>query len=99
MVSEIDKLKKNRENEINDIITKEKVNSKRAIASLTQHLELKQKADIAELNASVKQQKNEILSMCKTIEAMKNDITAQRELTKDVALALKQGAISQTFGK
>jgi hypothetical protein len=99
MVAEIEKLKQSREDELNNAVTKEKVESKRAISSITQHLELKHKADIAELNASVKQQKNEILSMAKTIDSYKEDITAQRELTKDVALASKQGAINQTIGK
>ena len=33
------------------------------------------------------------------MDKLHNDISAQRELTKDVASALKQGAISQSFGK
>ena len=99
MVAEIKTLKQSQCDEINNAINKEKIDSKRAISSITQHLELKHRADVAELNASVKQQNNEILSMLKTIESMKEDITAQRELTKDVALASKQGAINQTIGK
>lgn len=96
---EISQLKESHEKEINDAITKEKVESKKAIASITQNMELQHKANIAELNASVKQQKNEIISLHNTVSSMKEDITAQRELTKDVALASKQGAINQTIGK
>lgn len=60
---------------------------------------LKHTAETAELTASVKQQEREISILNSTIENLKKELAAQRELTREVAVAGKQGSINQTFGK
>lgn len=97
--NEIENLRKNREKEINDIIEKEKKSHEKSLRFSQQSLELKHKAEIAELNACVRQQKNDVATLNSTILNLKEEVSAQRELTKDVAMASKGGAISQSFGK
>jgi len=60
---------------------------------------LKHRAEIAELTASVKQQEKEITVLSNTIDNLKSELAAQRDLTREVAMAGKQGAITQQFGK
>lgn len=60
---------------------------------------LKHKAEIAELSATVKQLEKERKTYESTIDNLKQEVASQRELTRQVAEASKQGAISQNFGK
>lgn len=59
---------------------------------------LKHQAETAELKAKVQEYAREVEANHKSIEGYKSEIAAQRELTREVALAGKQGAINQSFG-
>lgn len=95
----IETLGKSRDQEFEEILTKEKSSGESALKAALSNAELKHKAEIADLNATVKQQKNEIATLQSTIANLRDEISAQRELTKEVANASRQGAINQSFGK
>ena len=87
------------EEEMKVKISEEKANAKRELSQAITNKNLEHKAEIATLTATVEQLKKERNTYESTIENLKSEIAAQRELTKQVAEASKQGAISQTFGK
>lgn len=66
------------------------------IAIRTKNLE--HKAEIAMLTARVEHMTKERETFESTVSSMKEEIAAQRELTKQVAQASKNSAINQTFG-
>ena len=99
MKNKIIHLSKNQDEELKKAIDAEKSLANKSLHASLQNLELKHKADIAELNANVKQQTNEIKNLHSTIANLKEEISAQRELTKEVAIASKQGGVHQSFGK
>ena len=76
-----------------------KAEAKKTLTQAMTNKELEHKAEIAMLTATVEQLKKERNTYESTISSLKSEIAAQRELTKQVAEASKQGAISQTFGK
>lgn len=90
--------------ENNDSIVEEAIkeeNKKGTIAlnSLKKHLELENKALMADLTAQVKQKEAECINLYKTIDTLKEEIREQRLLTKQVAEASSKGQISQVIGK
>lgn len=104
--SELENLK----TEVSDLKTAEKLlvedttkklegQHKKAITAITTNSDLKHKAEHATLTASVEQKEKEITVLKETISNLTSELKFQRELTKDVAMASKQGAISQSFGK
>lgn len=77
----------------------EKIRHKKELNAVISNLELKHQAETATLTAQTQQKDREVDRLEKTIDNLRAEIDAQRSLTKDVAMAGKQGAISQTFGK
>lgn len=62
-------------------------------------MELTHRANNAQLQAQVEQQKREILMLSQTIESLKAEIREQRDLTREVAQASSKAQITQTIGK
>ena len=62
-------------------------------------MELTHRANNAQLQAQVEQQKREISMLAQTIESLKAEIREQRELTREVAQASSKAQITQTIGK
>lgn len=84
---------------IKKVIDEEKKNSDSALKAVINNSTLKNAADNAELKARANQLENQVVMLNGTITNLQNELKCQRELTKDVAMAGKQGAIQQTFGK
>ncbi len=84
---------------ISDATESEKVESKRALSAAIGNANLTHKAETAVLTATVDQQKKEILNLTQTIENLKKEVAAQRDLTKEVAMASRQAPITQQIGK
>jgi hypothetical protein len=70
-----------------------------ALGAVQKTKDLEHKAKVAEIEATNRQNANEILALKQTIKEQREEISAQRALTQSVAEASKQGAISQNFGK
>lgn len=98
-LTENNNLKTNWEQEIQKVRDEERARQKKEIVAVTNNLNLKHEAITAKITAETEQQAKEILSLTKSIESLRAEIAAQRELTKEVAMAGKQGAITQSFGK
>ena len=91
-------LQKDRTAEVEKIKEDEQKRSKRAIDAAMSHAKLSHKAETAILTATVDQQKKEINSFEQTLLNLKEEIAAQRELTKQVAQAGRSAPITQSFG-
>ena len=87
LYSSVENIKNEHKDEIEAVISEQSDKYKKILAMTTHSLELKHKADIAELTACVNQQKKEIITLHSAMDKLHNDISAQRELTKDVASA------------
>ena len=96
---ELKNSKEQQEDRIQKVIAEQKASQAKAVSVISTNSELKHKAEHAELTASVKQRDNQILLLTTTIDNLRNELSEQRKLTKDVAMAGKSGAISQSFGK
>lgn len=92
-------LRETRESAVEAAVTQAKADGERALRAALSSCELKHKAESAELVATAKQQQNAIEALQAQIVALRQECDKQRELTKQVAEAGKQGAISQTFGR
>ena len=77
----------------------EKDRSKRAMEAVVNQCKLKHTAETAELRAKVEQQTVSNKNLLENIVNLKEEVAAQRQLTKEVAMAGRQGAISQYMGK
>jgi len=99
LVSENKDLRDTLESKVQTIKEEQLALHKKQLSATITNLELKHKAETATLTAQTEQNNREIVHLNKTIENLRNEIEAQRLLTKEVAIAGKQGAISQTFGK
>jgi hypothetical protein len=97
--SDLEKSQQSHQTELDVVRKEEQTQSKIALASAIKMKELEHQANTAELNARVKELGNEIVSLKSTIETLRDELSKQRELTKSVAEAGKQGAITQQFGK
>ena len=97
--SELASIRQSREEEIEKIKSEERAAAKIALNSAVKNCQLEHKAETAQLKAVSEQQQKEIKSLETTIKNMQAEIAAQRQLTKEVAEAGKQGSIQQTFGK
>lgn len=76
-----------------------KATAKRVMESSLDSLTLKHTAETAFLRAKVQQQEISIQNLVENISNLKEEVAAQRQLTKEVAMAGKTGAISQYMGK
>lgn len=95
----ISQMKVDHLNALTKAVEDEKKNGESALKAAISNMTLKTAADHAELNAKVKQLESQAKTLNDTIFNLQNELKCQRELTKDVAMAGKQGAIQQTFGK
>jgi len=95
----VDTVKEELEAEMEEKLNQEKAEAKKALNQALLNKNLEHKAEIANLTATVKQLTKERETFESTISNLKSEIAAQRELTKQVAEASKQGAITQSFGK
>lgn len=95
----LDDLSKDRSEEIKRAVDEESRKGKDALKAAISNATLTHKAESAELNATVSQQKKEIENLQATIENMKHEIAEQRKLTMQVAQAGAKGNITQSFGK
>lgn len=86
------------EDEARKTIEKEKEHSKRAVSEAVKAQGLQHKAEIAELQARVKQQEIQINHLSSILDKREKDVAAQIQLTKDVAESARSGAIKQNFG-
>lgn len=96
---ELARTQKDIESRIETALTMEKDRSKRAVESAVNQCRLKHAAESAELRAKVDQQTVSNKNLLENIVNLKEEVAAQRQLTKEVAMAGKQGAISQYMGK
>jgi hypothetical protein len=92
-------LKETSANELKKAVSIEKNSSENKLAVELERLTLKHNAETAKLNAEVGQRTSEISVLQNTVKNLQSELAAQRELTKDVALAGKQAPIQQSFGK
>jgi chromosome segregation ATPase len=98
---ELDELRTARdraEQEAEKRVSKEKEKSKRAVSEAVKHTTMQHKADVAELTATVNQQKREIQSLQTLSQTLKEEVEKQRRLTQSVAEASRAAPISQTIG-
>lgn len=84
---------------VKKVMEEEKKQSESALKAVTNNITLKNTAENAELKAKATQLENQVIVLNNTIANLQNELKCQRELTKDVAMASKQGAIQQSFGK
>jgi hypothetical protein len=70
-----------------------------ALAVLSKHKDLENKANVAELQAEAGQASKQVENLKATIADQRDEIKEQRKLTQSVAEASKQGQIQQSFGK
>lgn len=103
--SEYEKLKddledfKNNQDEREDSLRKElETNYHKEINYRLKTKELEFTATNATMKATIDQQQKEIQTLTSTIETLKDEISQQRELTRNVAEA-SQNAITQNYGK
>jgi hypothetical protein len=99
MKEELSHLRGDVAKKISDAVEAEKAESKRALSAAIGNATLTHKAETAVLTATVEQQKKEIASLNQTIANLTKDIAAQRDLTKEVAMASRQAPITQQIGK
>ena len=93
------KIQNEMDTRIESALQSEKANSKRAMEAVVNQCKLKHTAETAELRAKVDQQTVSNKNLLENIANLKEEVAAQRQLTKEVAMAGKQGAISQYMGK
>lgn len=84
---EINELVSKHEQELIDLKTKEKESSKKALNAALKNMELSHKAEIATLTAENAQMEHEIKNLKEVIDNLRTELSAQRQLTKDVAEA------------
>jgi hypothetical protein len=87
------------ETELGKLRDSEKAAAHAQLGAALKARDLEHKASTAELAAKVSQQEREIASLNAQIQNLLVQIEKQRELTKSVADAGRQGAINQTIGK
>lgn len=73
--------------EVNSALQSERKRNERCLKTMKETLELKNKAEVAKVEAQLEAQNKEIKGLHNTIERLGKDIDEQRKLTKDVAQA------------
>jgi hypothetical protein len=99
MKSELEELMKDRAEEIEAIKKKERESAEMSKNMAIRNQDLSHKAETAELNATVNQQKKEIQTLQNTIDNLRSELAEQRKLTKEVAEAGRQAPITVTSNK
>ena len=95
----LDDMSKDRTEEIKKCVEEESKKGKDGLKAAINNATLTHKAETATLNATVEQQKKEIMTFEKSIANMQNEIAEQRKLTMQVAQASRAAPITQTIGK
>ena len=88
-----------RANDLNALEKKLKSEGHAALAAAVKAQAMENKASSAVLEATSSQSAKEVTALKEQIAEQRDEIKLQRELTKSVAEASKQGAIQQSFGK
>lgn len=99
LTEQVETVRTELEEEMENKVTEEKEKAQKDLKQALLNNNLEHKAQIAMITAQVEQLTKERTTYESTISNLKGEIAAQRELTKQVAEAGKQGAISQSFGK
>ena len=97
--SELSELKKSFDKECDKIRNDEKNKYELLLDNDRKMLKLTGDLSNADMKAKVEQQTKEIAVLKEQIISMKHELSEQRALTKDVALASSKSQISQSFGK
>lgn len=87
IISENERLRQDYSQAIKDAVDEEKQRNKQAQEHTKRTLELQKNAEVAKVTAQLETQKEQIKFLYETIDSLKKDINAQRELTKDVAMS------------
>jgi uncharacterized coiled-coil DUF342 family protein len=95
----VDAVREELETEMEVKVKEQQQKGHQELSQALKNKQLEHKAEIATLTATVQQLTKERGTFETTIDNLRSEIAAQRELTKQVAQAGKQGAISQSFGK
>lgn len=82
-----EELKKTKDQEVKDAITRENTRNNQHVAVLKQTLELQKQAEVAKVSAELQSQVKHITILEQTVERVAKDLDEQRKLTKDVAMA------------
>jgi hypothetical protein len=98
-IEDYEELKKRFDNDCNAIRKDEQTKYTHQLKNEMAIFELTNKAQNANIQAQVEQQKREIEVLHNTIVNLKNELVEQRNLTKDVAQASAKSQITQKFGK
>jgi hypothetical protein len=99
VTKELDDLKKKFDSNCNVIRTEEKAKYDAELKRQNFAQEQTYKTATAEMKAQFNQQNKEIEMLNRTIETLKQEITEQRLLTKEIAQAGAKSQITQTFAK
>lgn len=99
MEEELEAMRKSHSDEIDKVIKESEKKSQDALKAALKNSELTHKAETATLNATVDQQLREIKHLQSTIEQLRGEVAAQRELSRRIAEAGQKGAINQYMGK
>jgi len=83
--------------ELKELTNKLNIEHAKELKNELERIVLKNKSDLADLTAQNQQKDKQIVSMQETIATLKNEITEQRNLTKHVAEAGRQGQIVQNL--
>lgn len=97
--NDLDNIKDKLESEHEEELDNERSKAKAELANTVKTSQLEHKAALAELTSQVNQQVKEISVLNDTIKSLKNEISEQRQLTKEVAQASSKAQISQSFAK
>lgn len=85
--------------ELEKLRKEEKSSAQAAMSAALTNMNLTHKAEIAKITAENEQRVNDIENFKNTISTLQKEITAQRELTRQVAESSRAAPIAQTFGK
>jgi len=97
--NELQQLKETSQDALYKAVKDAETRAKHEHQTAVTNLALEHKAQIASLEAQVQQQIKEIKVLNDTIAGLKHELSAQRELTKEVAQASSKAQISQSFAK
>jgi uncharacterized protein (DUF342 family) len=95
----IAELKAKQDSELKGAVDSERKTAESRLRAVIENTNLKTLAEHAQLSAKVTQLESQVSVSNGVISNLQNELKCQRELTKDVAIAGKQGAIQQTIGK
>jgi hypothetical protein len=95
----IEELEESQEESLSKAVKEEKDKADSHLKVVVSSIEMKHKAETAELTAQVKQQQNEIVNLKSVIDNLKTELAEQRKLTQAVAEAGKMAPITVNSGK